>query len=174
MGESRTTWRWVSGAVSLLVLLLRCVQLPVLNVRLGVDKRSKIRGRPHKRQLGSVSESTRDRAERQCPPATPTEIGSPCVVCISCQLGSVVPAELCGSVWSQLGSAGLSGASSAPTLETVSIWLSTGACCVPVTPPPLSDCCSLYDHIDLRYPQPHGMWQRRQKFVGYPTFCLTT
>ena len=49
---------------------------------------------------------------------------------------------VCVSAWCQRSPVCLPGASWAPTLGTVSIWLSTGACCVPVTPPPLSDCCS--------------------------------
>ena len=78
------------------------------------------------------------------------------------------------SVWCQLGSAYLSGASWALTLETLSIWLSTGACCVPVTPPPLSEL--LLPVRSHRFEIPTTSWDvaKKAKFVGYPTFCLTT
>ena len=40
---------------------------------------------------------------------------------------------VCVSAWCQRSPVCLPGASWAPTLGTVSIWLSAGACCVPVT-----------------------------------------
>ena len=46
---------------------------------------------------------------------------------------SVCCIAVCVSAWCQLSSVCLPGASWALTLATVSIWLSTGACCVPVT-----------------------------------------
>ena len=46
---------------------------------------------------------------------------------------SVCCIAVCVSAWCQLSSVCLPDASWALTLATVSIWLSTGACCVPVT-----------------------------------------
>ena len=65
---------------------------------------------------------------------------------------SVCCIAVCVSAWCQLSSVCLPGASWALTLATVSIWLSTGACCVPVTPPRLSDGSSLCDHIEYLLP----------------------
>ena len=115
---------------SLLVSFLRCVQLPMLSILQREQGERRVSNRWSRIEAALSDEISNDSLRGRS------------VCCIA----------VCVSAWCQLSSVCLPGASWALTLATVSIWLSTGACCVPVTPPPLSDGCSLCDHIEYLLP----------------------
>ena len=116
---------------SLLVPFLRCVQLPMLSIlQREQERETRVANRWSRIEAALSDEISNDSLRGRS------------VCCIA----------VCVSAWCQLSSVCLPGASWALTLATVSIWLSTGACCVPVTPPPLSDGCSLCDHIEYLPP----------------------
>ena len=79
---------------------------------------------------------------------------------------SVCCIAVCVSAWCQLSSVCLPGASWALTLATVSIWLSTGACCVPVTDYPVWREPGEAGSQELVSPYTHGLFLKLSASVA--------